>query len=75
MKQVIKLNHKTGPVEITIEGSDENTLKYLKSRIEKLFGPVDDNKYSTEEVNDLFKSAFGDFGDIFGNTFKKDFKK
>lgn len=68
MKQVIKLNHKTGLVEITIEGSDENVLKYLKSRIEELFGPVEECEPSDI---DNFKSLFGDaFGDLF-----KGFKK
>lgn len=67
MKQVIKLNHKTGPVEITIEGSDENVLKYLKSRIEEIFGPVEECQSS-----DNFKDWFGGaFGEIFGKGFSK----
>ena len=65
MKQKVKLNHKSGPIEITIEGSDEGVLKYLKLRIEGVFGPVEENDYS--DIDSLKSS----FGEIFGKGFKK----
>ena len=63
MKQTIKLNHSTGPIEITIEGSDENSLLYLKGRIEEIFEPASERK----SFEDLFG---GNFESIFGKGFK-----
>lgn len=62
MKQVT-LNHKSGPVTITIEAANDVVSEYVKERIEEIFDGPRPNNY-----NDLFG---GSFEDIFGKAFKK----